>query len=127
VSTQNIRCFKILCTYHYIHFFDKNPRYDWLACKKAHNNLTPNLIATMSTSIEHEDNTFKQGEHQEENIVDVYDDEEEVISNSGCGVLGRYPVLSVLIFAATGIGVGLDFLSGNLAKATTPRKRLLTG
>jgi hypothetical protein len=108
-------------------FFDKNPPYDWLASKKAHNNLIPNLIATMSISIDHEDNTFKQGEHVEENIVDVYDDEEEVISNSGCGVLGRYPVLSVLIFAATGIGVGLDFLSGNLAKATTPRKRLLSG
>jgi Na+/H+-dicarboxylate symporter len=33
--------------------------------------------------------------------------EEEEIPAAGCGILGRYPVLSVLLFAGTGIGVGI--------------------
>ena len=38
-------------------------------------------------------------------------EEEENNSPKGCGILGRYPVLSVLIFAAVGIsiGVGLSY------------------
>ncbi len=39
---------------------------------------------------------------------DVHDDQ---IESTGCGILGRYPVISVLTFAAAGIaiGVGLSF------------------
>ena len=35
-----------------------------------------------------------------------HDDDEE-IAQPGCGILARYPVLSVLLFAATGIGAGV--------------------
>lgn len=39
------------------------------------------------------------------------DEGDEEVTNPGCGILGRYPVLAVLTFAATGIatGVGLSF------------------
>ena len=32
---------------------------------------------------------------------------DEDVQPSGCGILGRFPVLSVLIFAAAGIGIGV--------------------
>ena len=46
----------------------------------------------------------------------LYDDREEAqdeTPSTGCGILGRYPVLSVLGFAAVGIaiGLGLSFVS----------------
>ncbi len=33
--------------------------------------------------------------------------EDEEVTPAGCGILGRYPVLSVLAFAAVGIGMGV--------------------
>ena len=35
------------------------------------------------------------------------ENEAEAEASKGCGILGRYPVLSVLAFAAAGIGLGL--------------------
>ena len=45
--------------------------------------------------------------HMEEERVEEADD----MPPRGCGILGRYPVISVMVFAATGIamGVGLSF------------------
>jgi Na+/H+-dicarboxylate symporter len=47
------------------------------------------------------------------NVPAVDDGEEEQVEapSTGCGILGRYPVLSVLFFAAVGvsIGIGLSF------------------
>jgi Na+/H+-dicarboxylate symporter len=40
-------------------------------------------------------------------IDEVQELTEEEIKAPGCGILGRYPVLSVLIFASAGIGIGL--------------------
>lgn len=40
-------------------------------------------------------------------IDEVQELAEEEIKAPGCGILGRYPVLSVLIFASAGIGIGL--------------------
>lgn len=43
-----------------------------------------------------------------DNEVNVVDDEETAEAPStGCGIMARYPVLSVLTFAAVGIGIGL--------------------
>jgi Na+/H+-dicarboxylate symporter len=52
-------------------------------------------------------NTVKTKAEDEE-IVDIT---EEVITPPGCGILGRYPVLSVLLFAGVGVsvGIGLSF------------------
>ena len=42
---------------------------------------------------------------QKHNITDnVVDDE---LASTGCGILGKFPVLSVLLFAAVGIGAGI--------------------
>jgi hypothetical protein len=32
---------------------------------------------------------------------------EDEVTPMGCGILGRYPVLSVMLFAASGIGIGV--------------------
>jgi len=48
-----------------------------------------------------------QNKKQESTVV-VYDDEAEAqVETNGCGILGRYPVLSVLAFATVGISLGL--------------------
>jgi len=48
-----------------------------------------------------------QNKKQESTVV-VYDDEVEAqVETNGCGIMGRYPVLSVLAFAAVGISLGL--------------------
>jgi len=44
-------------------------------------------------------------EREEEDRVE--EEEEQEIPNPGCGIMGRYPVLSVLLFAAVGIAIGL--------------------
>lgn len=31
----------------------------------------------------------------------------EEVASTGCGILGRYPLLSVITFAAAGTGIGL--------------------
>lgn len=33
--------------------------------------------------------------------------EEEVTAKAGCGILGRYPLISVVSFAAMGLGIGI--------------------
>jgi len=48
--------------------------------------------------------------NKQESTVVVYDENEadaQAEAPKGCGILGRYPVLSVLAFAAAGIGLGL--------------------
>lgn len=51
--------------------------------------------------------------------------EEEVTSPSasmpGCGILGRYPVLSVLVFAAAGLGLGLGLSFWNPEDSETKK------
>jgi Na+/H+-dicarboxylate symporter len=51
----------------------------------------------MSTTTSNAKNTNNQDEH----------DEVEPEPSRGCGILGRYPLLSVLLFAAVGIAIGL--------------------
>jgi len=33
--------------------------------------------------------------------------EEENVPSKGCGIIGRYPIVSILVFAAAGIGLGI--------------------
>eukprot|EP00980_Cylindrotheca_fusiformis_P000395 scaffold98_cov78-Cylindrotheca_fusiformis.AAC.4 len=35
------------------------------------------------------------------------DQQESHVPRAGCGILGRYPVISVLIFAVVGVGIGV--------------------
>jgi Na+/H+-dicarboxylate symporter len=50
---------------------------------------------------------FRKGDKDSEAVADVT----EGVPPTGCGILGRYPVLSVLLFAAVGLstGIGLSF------------------
>jgi Na+/H+-dicarboxylate symporter len=56
---------------------------------------------TMSTTTSNAKTTKNEGE------VDVMHDEVEPEPSRGCGILGRYPLLSVLLFAAVGIAIGM--------------------
>lgn len=40
-------------------------------------------------------------------VDEVRETEEAPVTKAGCGILGRYPVISVLIFAAAGVGIGI--------------------
>ena len=59
-----------------------------------------NQQQTMETVAE---DTGNQTRRTDEDIND-----EEDIPQQGCGILGRYPVLSVLIFASIGVGLGVS-------------------
>jgi hypothetical protein len=50
-------------------------------------------------------------ETAEERDLDEILREEEVTASAGCGILGRYPLISVISFAALGlaVGIGLSF------------------
>lgn len=50
--------------------------------------------------------------------------EEEVTAKAGCGILGRYPLISVISFAALGLGIGIVSLL--LALRAKPQDESLT-
>ena len=46
---------------------------------------------------------------EDDDIIEVEEGivgEEVDVPTTGCGIMGRYPVLSILVFAASGIGLG---------------------
>lgn len=47
------------------------------------------------------------GEEEHVETLDEILHEEEATASAGCGILGRYPLISVISFAAAGLGVGI--------------------
>lgn len=49
----------------------------------------------------------KTASHEKPETLDEILMEEEVTAKAGCGILGRYPLISVISFAALGLGIGI--------------------
>ena len=47
------------------------------------------------------------GEEEHVETLDEILHEEEADAKAGCGIMGRYPLISVITFAALGLGVGI--------------------
>jgi hypothetical protein len=48
---------------------------------------------------------------KEDKQVQEYAEEEEADPLAGCGILGRYPIISVISFAVVGISIGIGLSS----------------
>lgn len=49
----------------------------------------------------------KDRQHGEEEENEEEEKEQEQTSKMGCGIMGRYPVTSLLLFVGLGIGIGI--------------------
>lgn len=55
--------------------------------------------------------TTEKKSHRRESLDDIVKKEEQVVASTGCGCMGRYPLMTVIAAATLGlaVGIGLSF------------------